>query len=151
MAARRPKKLCSTSKRIWSRRSAKSKRLCSAACLERRNLARLLGLPQDVTPTAATPPRPLGLWEPSLQESIVAAYNYSEELDQLILDISINNSQANASLAAVQPVLRFVNSTSASRSEGQSGQTSWSEIDMGDFTYGAVSYTHLTLPTICSV
>ena len=103
---------------------------------QRRNLARVLDLPQYVTPTAATPARPLGLWEPSLQESIVAAYNYREELDQLILDISINNSQANASLAAVQPVLRFVNSTTASRSEGQTGQTSLSEIDMGDFTYG---------------
>ena len=112
--------------------------------IQRRNLARVLSLPQDVTPTAATPPRPLGLWEPSLQESIVAAYNYSEELDQLILDISINNSQANASLAAVQPVLRFVNSTSASRTEGQTGETSLSDIDMGDFTYGVQNSTALT-------
>ena len=112
--------------------------------VERRNLARVLDLPQDVTPTAATPARPLGLWEPSLQESIVAAYNYREELDQLILDISINNSQANASLAAVQPVLRFVNSTSASRTEGQNGQTSLSDIDMGDFTYGVQNSTALT-------
>ncbi len=111
---------------------------------QRRNLARVLDLPQDVTPTAATPARPLGLWEPSLQESIVAAYNYREELDQLILDISINNSQANASLAAVQPVLSFVNSTSASRFEGQSGKTSLSEIDMGDFTYGVQNSTALT-------
>ena len=111
---------------------------------QRRNLARVLGLPQDVTPTAATPARPLGLWEPSLQESIVAAYNYSEELDQLILDISINNSQANASLAAVQPVLRFVNSTSASRTEGQTGVTSLSDIDMGDYTYGVQNSTALT-------
>ena len=111
---------------------------------QRRNLARVLDLPQDVTPTAATPARPLGYWEPSLQESIVAAYNYSEELDQLILDISINNSQANASLAAVQPVVRFVNSTSASRTEGQNGQTSLSDIDMGDFTYGVQNSTALT-------
>ena len=111
---------------------------------QRRNLARVLGLPQDVTPTAATPARPLGLWEPTLQESIVAAYNYSEELDQLILDISINNSQANVSLAAVQPVVRFVNSTSASRTEGQNGQTSRSDIDMGDFTYGVQNSTALT-------
>ena len=111
---------------------------------QRRNLARVLGLPQDVTPTAATPARPLGLWEPTLQESIVAAYNYSEELDQLILDISINNSQANASLAAVQPVVRFVNSTSASRTEGQNGQTSRSDIDMEDFTYGVQNSTALT-------
>ena len=112
--------------------------------LRRRNLAASLDLPQDVTPTAATPARPLGLWEPSLQESIVAAYNYREELDQLILDISINNSQANASLAAVQPALRFVNSTTASRSEGQSGQTSRSDIDMDDFTYGVQNSTALT-------
>ena len=112
--------------------------------LRRRNLAAVLDLPQDVTPTAATPARPLGLWEPSLQESIVAAYNYREELDQLILDISINNSQANASLAAVQPVLRFVNSTTASRSEGQSSQSSLSDIDMGDFTYGFQNSTALT-------
>ena len=111
---------------------------------QRRNLARVLDLPQDVTPTAATPARPLGSWEPSLQESIVAAYNYSEELDQLILDISINNSQANASLAAVQPVVRFVNSTSASRTEGQNGQSSLSDIDMGDFTYGFQNSTALT-------
>ena len=111
---------------------------------QRRNLARVLDLPQDVTPTAATPARPLGLWEPSLQESIIAAYNYREELDQLILDISINNSQANASLAAVQPVLSFVNSTSASRFEGQSGLTSLSDIDMGDFTYGVQNSTALT-------
>ncbi len=111
---------------------------------QRRNLARVLDLPQDVTPTAATPSRPIGSWEPSLQESIVAAYNYSEELDQLILDISINNSQANASLAAVQPVVRFVNSTSASRTEGQNGQTSLGDIDMGDFTYGVQNSTALT-------
>ena len=110
----------------------------------RRSLAAILDLPQDVTPTAATPARPLGLWEPSLQESIVASYNFREELDQLILDISINNSQANASLAAVQPVLSFVNSTTVSRSEGQSGQTSLGEIDMGDFTYGWQNSTSLT-------
>ena len=39
----------------------------------RRLLASKLDLPQDVTPTAATPARPLGSWQPSLQESIVAA------------------------------------------------------------------------------
>ena len=110
----------------------------------RRQLAQLLDLPQDVTPTAATPARPLGLWEPSLEESIVAAYNFREELDQLILEISIRNSQANASLAAVQPVLSFVNSTTASRTEGQSGQPSIGDIDMGDFRFGVQNSTALT-------
>ena len=112
--------------------------------IARRNLATVLDLPQDVTPTAATPARPLGLWQPSLQESIVAAYNFREELDQLILDISINNSRANSALAAVQPVLRFVNSTTASRTEGQNGQPTRSDIEMGDFTYGVQNSTALT-------
>ena len=112
--------------------------------LTRRNLAVLLDLPQDVTPTAASPARPLGLWQPSLQESIVAAFNYREELDQLILDVSINNSQANASLAAVQPVLSFVNSTTAFRTQGQTNQPSTTFIDQGDFSYGVENSSALT-------
>ena len=111
--------------------------------VSRRNLAEILSLPQDVTPTAASPARPLGLWESSLQDSIIAAYNFREELDQLILDISINNSKANVSLAAVQPTLGFLNSTTVSRSEGQSNQTS-NDIDMGDFTYGFQNSAALT-------
>ncbi|MGB1622806.1 MAG: TolC family protein [Synechococcus sp.] len=109
----------------------------------RRNLASSLALPQDITPTAATPARPLGLWEASLQESIVAAYNYREELDQLILDISINNSEANASLAAVQPVLSFVNTTSTFREDGQGGEKSWSAIDLADYRWGVDNATAL--------
>ena len=112
--------------------------------LRRRNLAVVLDLPQQVTPTAASPSRPLGLWQSSLQDSIVAAFNYREELDQLILDISVNNSRANASLAAVQPVLSFVNSTTASRTQGQTNQTSVIPIDQGDFSYGVQNSSALT-------
>ena len=110
----------------------------------RRTLASKLDLPQDVTPTAATSARPLGSWQPSLQESIVAAFNFREELDSLLLDISINNSQANASLAAVQPVLSFVNTSSTSRREGQSGKTSLGEIDMDDYFWSVRNSTALT-------
>ena len=85
----------------------------------RRSLAALLDLPQDVTPTAADPSRVVGTWQPSLQESIIAAYAFREELDQFILDISINNSNANAALAAVQPILSLVNNFSSSRTQGQ--------------------------------
>ena len=86
----------------------------------RRVLASLLDLPQDVTPTAAMPARIVGVWEPSLQESIVAAYAFREELDQFILDISINNSNANRALSAVQPVLSIFNNFSTQRFQGQS-------------------------------
>ncbi|MEB3321167.1 MAG: TolC family protein [Cyanobium sp.] len=76
--------------------------------IARRALATLLDLPQTITPTAQDPSRVLGVWQPSLQESIVAAYAFREELDQVLLDISIANSQANASLAQVQPFLNIV-------------------------------------------
>ncbi|MAR05937.1 MAG: RND transporter [Cyanobium sp. NAT70] len=113
--------------------------------IARRRIAQILDLPQDITPTAATPSRPLGLWEPSLQESIIAAYNYREELDQLILEISVNNSRANSSLAAIQPVLGFLNSWSASRTNGQSNRDSWSAINMSDYTWGFNNATSLQL------
>lgn len=84
----------------------------------RRNLASFLSLPQDVTPTAKDPSRVLGVWLPSLQESIVAAYTFREELDQALLDISRSNSQANAELAQVQPFLNIVNTLTAGRTYG---------------------------------
>ena len=79
----------------------------AAQAIARRKLAALLDLPQNVTPTAKDPARVYGIWQPSLQESIVAAYTFREELDQALLDISIANSQANAALGAVQPLLRI--------------------------------------------
>jgi len=77
----------------------------AAQAIARRTLAALLDLPQNVTPTAKDPARVYGVWQPSLQESIIAAYTFREELDQALLDISIANSRANAALGAVQPVL----------------------------------------------
>ncbi|MAK16115.1 MAG: RND transporter [Cyanobium sp. MED195] len=100
---------------------------------ERRALAALLDLPQDVTPTAADPNRVLGTWQPSLQESIIAAYAFREELDQFILDISIRNSNANAALAAVQPVLSIFNRFDTTRNQGQSSQSG--SIDMDDYNW----------------
>jgi OMF family outer membrane factor len=77
----------------------------AAQAVARRALAALLDLPQTVTPTAQDPSRVRGVWQPSLQESVVAAYTFREELAQALLDISIANSNANAALANVQPFL----------------------------------------------
>tara|TARA_B100000073_G_scaffold336117_1_gene330511 strand:- start:88 stop:807 length:720 start_codon:yes stop_codon:yes gene_type:complete len=54
-----------------------------------------------------------------MQESIIAAYAFREELDQFILDISINNSNANAALSAVQPSLTIFNDFNAGRTQGE--------------------------------
>lgn len=87
----------------------------------RRNIARLLDLPQNITPTAKEPLRPLGVWLPSLQESIVAGYAFREEIDNAILDISVSNSAANSSLGAVQPFLSIVNNLAMGRTFGYFG------------------------------
>ena len=84
----------------------------------RRDLAKILNLPQDVGPTAKEPLQVIGLWKPSLEESIVAAYTFREELDNAILDISVANSQANSALGGVQPFMTLVNSLLATRYTG---------------------------------
>lgn len=104
--------------------------------IARRNLANLLDLPQDITPTAADPAQVAGLWQPSLEESIVAAYAFREELDKLILKISTNNSDANISLARVQPVFTLFNDFSSNRIEGGEGNRSV-EVNWGDYTWDA--------------
>ena len=95
----------------------------SSQSITRRVLASQLDLPQTITPTASDPSLVLGVWRPSLQESIVAAYAFREELDQALLDISIANSNANAQLADSQPFLSIVNSLRTTRSNGYQFQS----------------------------
>ena len=90
----------------------------AAQATARRDLAAILDLPQSVTPTAKDPSRVIGSWLPSLQESIIAAYAFREELDQILLNISIANSNANAELGQVQPFLQIFHSFGFGRSYG---------------------------------
>lgn len=90
----------------------------ASQAIARRTLASLLDLPQTVTPTAKDPARVVGTWQPSLPESIIAAYAFREELDQALLDISIANSTANQALGAVQPFLNIFNTFIAGRYQG---------------------------------
>jgi OMF family outer membrane factor len=101
-------------------RSAGSLSAGPGQAIARRTLADLLDLPQTVTPTAKDPARVVGTWIPSLQESIVAAFAFREELDQILLDISIANSTANAELAEVQPRLNIFNDFGVGRATGSS-------------------------------
>ena len=87
--------------------------------IARRDLARLLDLPQNVTPTAADPSTLLGVWQPSLQESIVAAYAFREELSNLILDVSIANSNANNALGNIQPFLSIFSNSGWDKTFGE--------------------------------
>ncbi|MBD2550346.1 TolC family protein [Microcystis elabens FACHB-917] len=90
----------------------------SDQAIARRALAALLDLPQDVTPTSKEPSRVVGSWLPSLQESVVAAYAFREELDNVLLNISIANSEANAALGAAQPFLNIAYGLTGGRTRG---------------------------------
>ncbi|MCX5941739.1 MAG: TolC family protein, partial [Cyanobacteria bacterium] len=107
--------------------------------IARRSLARLLDLPQTVTPTAKEPLRVLGVWTPSLQESIVAAYAFREELSNAILDISVANSNSNAARGAVQPFLNIFETLTASRNSG--GTISSSSPALSTYGDGSFNYS----------
>ncbi len=89
-----------------------------------RSLAEILNFPEDVTPLIGSKTQVMGIWDLTLEDSIIAAYDSREELDSILLDISINNSNANAALAASQPKLSIVNSTTSSFAKGELNQIS---------------------------
>ena len=89
-----------------------------------RSLAEILNFPEDVTPLIGSKTQVTGIWDLSLEESIIAAYNSRKELESILLDISINNSNANAALAASQPKLSIVNTSTSSLAKGELNQVS---------------------------
>ena len=89
-----------------------------------RSLAEILNLPEDVTPLIGSKTKVLGIWDLSLEDSIIAAYNARDELNSILLDISINNSNANAALASGQPKLSLVNTSTSTFSKGELNQIS---------------------------
>ncbi len=89
-----------------------------------RSLAEILNFPEDVTPLIGSKTQVTGIWDLTLEDSIIAAYDSREELDSILLDISINNSNANAALAASQPKLSIVNTTTSSFAKGELNQIS---------------------------
>ncbi len=87
--------------------------------INRSSLSKILNLPPQITPVASTPPQIIGVWSASLEESIVSAYKLREELENIRLEISINNSNANAALASAQPKLSIFNTFSNSYTDGK--------------------------------
>jgi OMF family outer membrane factor len=86
----------------------------------------------------------VGAWIPSLEESIVAAYAFREELNQAILDISISNSNANAAIGAVQPFLSIVNTFTTSRQRGQQNRAEF-PVDYDAYQWNASNSVGLAL------
>ena len=84
-----------------------------------RALAEILNLPEDVTPLIGSQTKLMGIWNATLEESIIGAYSKSEELNNILLDISISNNDANSALAAGQPKISIVNTLTSRFNKGE--------------------------------
>ena len=87
--------------------------------INRSSLKSILNLPNKITPIAASSSQIIGIWDASLEESIISAYTFRQELENIRREISINNSNANIALAATQPKLSIFNTYSNSYREGK--------------------------------
>ncbi|MBD2435716.1 TolC family protein [Nostoc sp. FACHB-110] len=76
--------------------------------IARRQLATRLSLPQNVTISAADPVQLSGLWNRSLEESIVLAFQNRPELRQNLAQRNISEQQRRQALATLGPQLSFV-------------------------------------------
>ena len=73
--------------------------------IARRHLARVLNLPQGVVPTARDANVQQGRWNPTLGESLAAAFATREELQQFLAAIQVGEERAREALAVLQPTL----------------------------------------------
>jgi outer membrane protein TolC len=69
----------------------------------RRRLAALLNIPQSVNISAADPVKLAGLWNQTLEESIVLAYQNRGEIQDLLVQRNISELQRRQALAALGP------------------------------------------------
>ena len=88
----------------------------------------------------------VGSWLPSLQESIIAAYAFREELDNVLLNISIANSEANTALGSVQPFLNIAYGLTGGRTSGiQFANRSQNGVNFGNETWTVENTVGLNL------
>ncbi len=87
--------------------------------INRSKLSRILNLPQQIQAIPATPSKIIGVWDTSLEQSILSAYSFQKELENIRLEISINNSNANIALAAAQPKISIFNTLNNTYSNGK--------------------------------
>ncbi|WP_392477604.1 TolC family protein [Nostoc sp. C110] len=82
----------------------------SQQAISRRQLATRISLPQGINISAADPVQLAGLWNPTLEQSIVLAYQNRPELQQQLAQRNINEQQRRQALAELGPQVSLVGS-----------------------------------------
>ncbi|MEH2170474.1 MAG: TolC family protein [Nostoc sp.] len=80
----------------------------SQQSIYRRQLATRISLPQAINISAADPVQLAGLWNPTLEQSIVLAYQNRPELQQQLAQRNINEQQRRQALAELGPQVSLV-------------------------------------------
>ncbi|MEH1943173.1 MAG: TolC family protein [Nostoc sp.] len=78
--------------------------------ISRRQLATRISLPQAINISAADPVQLAGLWNPTLEQSIVLAYQNRPELQQQLAQRNISEQQRRQALAELGPQISLVGS-----------------------------------------
>ena len=89
--------------------------------INERTLAQLLNLKSNTSPTIDSNPKIVGLWDTSLEESILEGLQYRKELDNVKLGISINNNKANIADANNKPKISIYNTVDGYIAKGEVG------------------------------
>ncbi|MBX9254624.1 TolC family protein [Desmonostoc muscorum CCALA 125] len=80
----------------------------SQQTISRRQLATRISLPQGINISAADPVQLAGLWDLTLEDSIVRAFQNRPELQQQLAQRNINEQQRRQALAELGPQVSFV-------------------------------------------
>ncbi|MEH2080020.1 MAG: TolC family protein [Nostoc sp.] len=80
----------------------------SQQSISRRQLATRISLPQGINISAADPVQLAGLWNPTLEQSIVLAYQNRPELQQQLAQRNTNEQQRRQALAELGPQISLV-------------------------------------------
>ncbi|MEH2289129.1 TolC family protein [Nostoc sp.] len=80
----------------------------SQQTISRRQLATRISLPQGINISAADPVQLAGLWNPTLEQSIVLAYQNRPELQQQLAQRNTNEQQRRQALAELGPQVSLV-------------------------------------------
>ena len=94
--------------------------------IDRRNIAQILSLPAEVTPTAADRVVIRELWDLSLEETIILAFQNRVELEQRLAERRIGEGQRKLAWAAIKPrVGLFANYDFAQFYDDRPGESSF--------------------------
>tara|TARA_Y100001968_G_scaffold49997_2_gene40423 strand:+ start:13345 stop:14844 length:1500 start_codon:yes stop_codon:yes gene_type:complete len=87
--------------------------------IRQRAFTNILNLSSNTKATINVETKIIGTWDKTIEESILSAYKFRKDLDNIILDMSIYNNNANLASAGKKPTISIYNNLSGEFNQGQ--------------------------------